>query len=163
MAKAGPTTALHATESVPAGTEPGINGNRGIRGYPPAPDPWVTANGSLVTRLEFVRSSSPRGAAQADPHPNWLSPPLWCPVDSTRTCATDVPQAPAPKGPGRELGCLTCADVSGAGPTRSHDRRIQVPDVPQMCHKPLLRDDFGRRASDRKSLTCGNTSGAGRT
>jgi hypothetical protein len=35
--------------------------------------------------------------------------------------------------------------------------------VPQMCHTPLLRDDFERQKTDRKSLSCGNTGGAGRT
>jgi mRNA interferase RelE/StbE len=95
---------------------------------------------SLVTRLEFV-GSSPRGAAQAEPHPKWLSPPL-CPVDSTRACATDVPHALAPE---RSVAGTWALDLRRRdwGRSRSnHDRRIQIPDVPQMCHKRLLRDDF---------------------
>src|SRR5450759_426694 len=32
-----------------------------------------------------------------------------------------------------------------------------------MCHKPLPRDDSGRDEADCKPLTCGNTSGSGRT
>jgi len=63
--------------------------------------------------------------------PNWLLSPLGCAVDATRTCATDVPQALAPKGPGREPGRLTCADVSGAGPARTTTGGFKF----LMCHK----------------------------
>jgi hypothetical protein len=53
-----------------------------------------------------------------------------------RTCATDVPQALAPKGPGREVGRLTCADARGAGPAGTTTGGFTF----LMCHKCATSD-----------------------
>src|SRR5674476_704291 len=93
------------------------------------PSAFWSGEGSLVTRLEFVRIGS---------YHRW-----GCAVDATRTCATDVPQALAPKGPGRAPKRLTCADVSGAGPARTTTGGFKF----LMCHKCATSDCQGMISS----------------
>ena len=108
-----------------------------------------SGEGSLVTRLEFVRIGS---------YHRW-GVCRRCDSDVCHRCAT----GPRPEGSRAGAWALDLRRREWGRSRSNHDRRIQVPDVPQMCHMPLLSDDFGRPGSDCNPVTCGNTSGEGRT